>query len=93
MVKYADPKQERFEELIRIHGGHHGIAQDEFQREQIPENKRCQTCGGTGNEMYGMYRECPDCKGDGLLRSNSEIEDEKIQNMTGIDREANPELF
>ncbi len=65
MAKYADPAQKRFEELIREHGGHHGIAQDEFLKEQIPENHRCDNCGGTGNQLYSMYQECQMCGGTG----------------------------
>lgn len=27
----------------------------------------CENCGGTGNEFYSMYRECPVCHGTGLM--------------------------
>ena len=29
----------------------------------------CNQCGGTGNEMYSMYRKCPDCDGDGISKN------------------------
>ncbi len=67
MASYDDPAKIRFKELILENGGHHGIAQDEYKREQIPENKRCDNCGGTGNQLYAMYQECEECKGDGRL--------------------------
>ena len=67
MVAYDDPAMKRFKELVQIHGGHLGIAQDEYQREQITENKRCMNCGGTGNQLYAMYQECEECGGDGLI--------------------------
>lgn len=43
-------------------------APDEIQRR---ENERaghtlCENCNGTGNEMYSMYRSCPECGGDGI---------------------------
>jgi len=27
--------------------------------------KLCKHCGGTGNELYSMYRKCPKCNGTG----------------------------
>ncbi len=28
-------------------------------------NKLCERCGGTGNELFSMYRKCPKCNGTG----------------------------
>lgn len=46
-------------------GKHIGIIGDEERAKQIPENERCERCGGTGNELYSMYRRCSDCNGMG----------------------------
>jgi len=65
MARYADSDQKRFKELVMENGGHFGIAQDEFRKEQIPEKQRCENCDGTGNQLYGMYQECEMCGGTG----------------------------
>ncbi len=54
----------RFMELLKKYG-HAGLAQDELHREQIPEDQRCDRCGGTGNQLYSMYQQCEKCKGTG----------------------------
>jgi hypothetical protein len=33
----------------------------------------CEWCGGTGNELYAMYRVCPKCGGDGIAVKYGEL--------------------
>jgi len=36
--------------------------------ENIKNNKTlCEHCGGTGNELYSMYRKCSKCNGLGYI--------------------------
>ena len=32
----------------------------------------CEPCGGTGNELFSMYRKCASCDGTGVLNKDSE---------------------
>ena len=61
--------QQYFEELIKD-GEHPAIAGDKARAFEIPEEKRCKRCHGTGNELFSMYRQCQACKGDGISRGN-----------------------
>jgi len=33
----------------------------------------CQHCGGTGNELFSMYRQCPTCYGKGFIETPQEV--------------------
>lgn len=33
-------------------------------------NKLCKRCGGTGNELFSMYRKCRACNGTGVFNEN-----------------------
>ncbi len=53
---------------------HYGIAGDNLRRQENekqvaadPTLILCEWCGGTGNELYAMYRTCPKCGGDGVI--------------------------
>ena len=46
------------------------IRHDEEWADAIDEDLRCTYCGGTGNELYSMYRQCRACGGDGVSRGN-----------------------
>lgn len=50
---------------------HPGIVADERHKASIPEAERCAWCGGTGNELYAMYRRCPECDGTGRASNGS----------------------
>lgn len=32
--------------------------------------KLCERCGGTGNELMSMYKQCQACNGDGIHNNN-----------------------
>lgn len=38
----------------------------------------CQWCGGTGNELYSMYRRCPECGGVGVV---DRTEDDPVESL------------
>lgn len=46
------------------------IAGDMTRSFAIPEEKRCNRCDGTGNELLSMYKQCQACGGDGVSRGN-----------------------
>ena len=53
---------------------HYGILGDAVLRSQNldvvaldPSLMLCARCGGTGNEFYAMYRQCPQCGGIGVV--------------------------
>ena len=46
------------------------IELDRIKAEEIPEEKRCRRCDGTGNEFLFMYHECQACKGTGISQGN-----------------------
>lgn len=48
----------------------HRVASDDAKAELIPVEHRCSRCGGTGNELYFMYRECVACEGSGISQGN-----------------------
>jgi len=56
--------------------GHAGIAGDSVQKEKNidkhGEEALCKNCGGTGNNLYSMYQQCPDCHGTGLTQITNE---------------------
>ena len=39
---------------------------------RISEGERCSFCSGTGNELYGMFKSCRACGGDGVSKGNEE---------------------
>lgn len=45
-----------------------GIGRDEYTKQTNIDkgNPLCRRCGGTGNELYSMYRQCEHCKGTGV---------------------------
>jgi hypothetical protein len=56
--------------------GHAGIAGDEARRVEnlgiVADDPRlalCGRCHGTGNELYAMYRQCPECGGFGVVEA------------------------
>lgn len=62
--------------------GEEGIRNDEERRQRSRalalDSKTiavCGRCGGTGNELYSMYRECEECKGLGTVKIQHGIED------------------
>jgi DnaJ-class molecular chaperone len=40
--------------------------------------KLCAHCGGTGNEFYAMYRECPECRGRGVVENREPVVSEDV---------------
>lgn len=50
----------------------HRVVSDNEKADMIPKDQRCSRCGGTGNELYFMYRKCPACEGDGVSRGNEQ---------------------
>ena len=61
--------QQKFQELLAKGVPVH-LAGDMARAFAIPEEKRCERCDGTGNELFSMYKECQACKGDGISRGN-----------------------
>jgi DnaJ-class molecular chaperone len=49
-----------------------GYIMDEMIRKENKEkgNKLCVRCGGTGNELYSMYKKCKACNGTGVYNEN-----------------------
>jgi len=37
-----------------------------LERNKKDRKKLCKRCGGTGNELYSMFRKCQDCNGTGI---------------------------
>ena len=56
------------------------VIADNERRDLIPAVQRCARCGGTGNEMLFMYRQCQACGGDGLSRGNEAEVKERLGN-------------
>lgn len=56
--------------ITRLGDTHLGVIKDRAKAKKIPLDKRCSRCGGTGNELFAMYRKCKACGGDGITRHN-----------------------
>ena len=60
--------------------GHWGIYWDaniqKRNEKRVKEDESleiCTWCHGTGNEFYSMYRECPECGGQGVKPKQKEL--------------------
>lgn len=62
--------------IAKLQKTHPGVIRDKEKAEAIPLDSQCRRCGGTGNELFAMYKRCQACGGDGITRHNeSEFSD------------------
>ena len=62
--------------IAKLHKTHPGVIRDKEKASTIPLDSQCRRCGGTGNELFAMYKRCQACGGDGITRHNeSEFSD------------------
>ena len=56
---------------IGIYGDQQKMLVSKQTADANPDLVLCKWCGGTGNELYSMYRQCPKCGGRGTLPKGS----------------------